>query len=78
MKQNVSESVKETLKKSWLTRQDIRVIYPVGRDTASKMFNKALDKAINENWFIPVTRPRLVPTPQVLELFPIKGARKQC
>lgn len=72
------ELMKLTLKKPWLTVKDIQIIYMVGTDTARGMFKKAYEKAINENWFIPVTRPRLVPTPQVLELFPIKGARKQC
>lgn len=61
--------------KAWLTREEMREIYPCGRDQISKMFNQAKEKAIEEDYFIPICRPPVVPTEVVLELFPI-GKKK--
>lgn len=64
------------LKKPWLTVKDIYSIYPVGMCYSREMFKKAKEKAILEKWFIPVSRPQVVPTKHVLDLYPIRGCKK--
>ena len=76
MKNINPDLMKQTLKKPWLTVKDIYQIYPCGISACRGMFKSALQKAKDENWFIPITNPPVVPTPHVLQLYPIKGAKK--
>lgn len=72
----MENTIKELLRKPWLNTKELRMIYPVGKETALKMMRQAKEKAINENWFIPVARPPVVPTQCVMELFPLKKPRR--
>lgn len=75
MERATPNEAKELLKKPWLNRKDIYAIYPVGRERARLMMNEAREKAIEENYFVPISRPPVVPTECVLELFPLKKPR---
>lgn len=63
--------VKQIRQKPWLTTKDIYQIYPVGQNMARDMFNKAKEKAIKDNYYLPICRPPVVPTEVVENLFPI-------
>lgn len=76
MKNIDPEKIKELLKKPWLTHADMYAIYPCGEGACRDMFNKARIKAIDENYFVPVTRPAVVPTECVISLFPIGKKHK--
>lgn len=68
--------IKETIKKPWLTVNDLYNIYPVGKNKSREMFSNATKKAIELGMFIPTSRPSTVPTSVVLELYPIWESTK--
>lgn len=65
------EKIKQIKRKPWLSRNDIYQIYPVGHVRSLEMFNQAKEKAILENYYLPICRPPVVPTECVIDLFPI-------
>lgn len=69
------EEIKSVVKKPWLTVSDMKVIYPCGRTMLYEMFRNAKVKAIDENYYIPVCKPPVVPTEIVLKLYPV-GKKK--
>lgn len=66
-----NEEIRELLKGPWLSVKDIKKIYLINEKACRKMFNKAKSKAIEDNYFVPNSRPAVVPTRCVKELYPI-------
>lgn len=69
------EEIKELLKGPWLSVKDIQKIYSINEKACRKMFNQAKEKALEDNYFVPNSRPALVPTKCVRDLYPIAISR---
>lgn len=75
MERPSNEELKELLNGPWLSVKDIQRIYLMNEKSCRKMFKEAKQKALDDNYFVPTSRPAVVPTKCIRELYPIAIGR---